>query len=78
MREAPAWKGFVTDDRSAALLVRIWLEDDGRAFRARMLAVGGDGDGAGDGRTVALVSSPGDLLSAMSDWLDEFLRDRTE
>jgi len=66
----------VTDDRTAAMLVRVWLEDEGRSFRARVLAVGDD-DGSEEDRTVAVVSSPGDLLDAMSQWLEEFIRNGT-
>lgn len=74
-------KELVTDDRTAAMLVRVWLEDDGQVFRARLLAVGGEGaDDRGDGpeRTIATVSSPGDLLAAVGDWLDDFTRSADE
>jgi hypothetical protein len=60
----------VTDDRSAALLVRVWLEDGAEGFRARLTSVGDPGD---DDRTVAVAASPGELLDAVSQWLDEFL-----
>lgn len=63
-------KGDVTDDRSAALLVRVWLEEGGE-FRARVTAAGMHG---AEDRTVALAASRGDVLDAVSAWLDEFLR----
>ena len=63
----------MTDDRSAALLVRVWLEDGTDDFRARVTAVGG-GPSEED-LTVAVASSPGDVLSAVSDWLHRFTRD---
>jgi len=59
----------LTDDRSAALLVRVWLEDGADTFRARVTAVGLDG--AGD-RTIAVTSSPDAVTSAVSEWLREF------
>jgi hypothetical protein len=61
----------VTDDRSAALLVRVWLEDGTEQFRARVLAVGPETP-AGD-RTVAVASSPSEVIDAVSRWLEEFL-----
>jgi hypothetical protein len=64
----------LTEDRSAVLLVRVWLEDGTESFRARVTAVGTSGS---DDRTVALAASTGHLLDAVSTWLDEFLRDGT-
>ncbi|MGY1636879.1 hypothetical protein ACI78V_09520 [Geodermatophilus sp. SYSU D00742] len=61
----------MTDDRSAALLVRVWLEDGDR-FRARLTAVGPDA--AETEQTVGLASSPSDVVDAVSHWLDQFLR----
>jgi hypothetical protein len=61
----------LTKDRSAALLVRIWLEDGAVSFRARMTAVGMQG--ARD-QTVALAASTTDVIDAVGKWLDEFLR----
>jgi hypothetical protein len=64
----------LTDDGSAALLVRVWLEDGIETFRARVTAVGRCGS---DDRTIALATSPSDLVAAVSEWLDQFLRDGT-
>ena len=61
----------VADDRSAALLLRVWIEESDQ-FRARLMAVGSD-DQVSD-RTVALASTPVELLDAVGAWLDEFLR----
>jgi hypothetical protein len=61
----------LTEDRSAALVVRVWLEDGAEHFRARVTAV--DMHGYED-RTVALAASTSDLIYAVSKWLDEFLR----
>jgi hypothetical protein len=63
----------LVEDRSAALLLRVWLEDD-TEFRARLTAVdvrrGGE---PGQDVTVAMASTPGDALEAVRAWLDEFL-----
>jgi hypothetical protein len=61
----------LTEDRSAALLVRVWLEDGTEHFRARVTAVGVHGF---EDRTVALAASTSDLIEAVSKWLDDFLR----
>lgn len=64
----------MTPERSAALLVRVWLEDDSRAFRARVTGVGRpDGDQPVEDLTVAVASSPDDVLTAVTAWLDRFL-----
>lgn len=65
----------MTEDRSAALLVRVWLEDGTEHFRARVTAVGVHGS---EDRTVALAASTSDLIAAVSKWLDDFLRYGTE
>ncbi|MGY1617392.1 hypothetical protein ACI797_11700 [Geodermatophilus sp. SYSU D00691] len=59
----------MTQERSAALLIRVWLEgDDG--FRARVLSI----DPAADGRerTVAVASTHGEVVDAVRHWLEEF------
>ncbi len=66
----------MADDRSAALLVRVWLEDGIEQFRARVTAVGLDP--SDEHRTVALASSPSEVLDAVSHWLDGFLGDQTD
>jgi hypothetical protein len=68
-------KVAVADDRSTALLLRVWTEAGADEFRARLLAIGPDGQQSD--RTVALASSPDDVLDAVSSWLEEFLRYRT-
>ena len=62
----------VAEDRSAALLLRVWTEGGTDQFRARLVAVGPDGRESS--RTVALASSPDGVLDAVSRWLDEYLR----
>ena len=64
----------LADDRSAALLLRVWIEEGSDQFRARVMAVG---SGESSDRTVALASSPDEVLQAVSRWLDEYLRGGT-
>lgn len=60
-------------ERSAALLVRVWLEEGTGGFRARVTAVG-DSAGATEGElTVAVAATPSDLLGAVREWLDRFV-----
>jgi hypothetical protein len=65
----------VTEERSAALLVRVWLEGATDQFRARVTAVGLGT--SGEDRTVTLASSPREVVDAVGDWLQDFLRDGT-
>ncbi|MGY1636852.1 hypothetical protein ACI78V_09380 [Geodermatophilus sp. SYSU D00742] len=60
----------MTDDRSAALLVRVWLEE-GDQFRARLTAVGLDAAEAE--QAVSLAASPSDVVEAVRNWLNQFL-----
>ena len=68
-------KVTVTDERSAALLLRVWLEDGTDEFRARVTAVGLESPG--EDRTIAVATSPSQVLDAVSHWLDEFVRTGT-
>jgi len=64
----------VAQDRSAALLVRVWAEGGAQAFRARVTAIDTSGpDPTGEEVTVAVAASPGDLLDAVRAWVEEFL-----
>ncbi|WP_166503468.1 hypothetical protein [Modestobacter italicus] len=61
----------MADDRSAALLLRVWIEEGSDQFRARVMAVG---PGAESERTVAVASTPDEVLEAVGHWLGEYLR----
>ena len=63
----------VPRDRSATLLVRVWLED-GDTFRARLTAVAA-AEGSPAVEAGATAASPGDVLTAVQAWLDDFLHD---
>jgi hypothetical protein len=71
----PGWTVTVDGDRSAALLVRVWLESDGgQAFRGRLTAVDTTpGPRAGEEATVAVASSTDEIVDAVRAWLDDFL-----
>jgi hypothetical protein len=62
------------DDRSATLLVRVWLEGGTDDFRGRLatvdtsLAQGGDVE-----VSFAVTSSPDATVEAVRSWLDAFL-----
>ena len=66
------------DDPSAALLIRVWLEGSSD-FRARLLTSRGATAGTpAEEVTVAVASSPGDVLDAVREWLDRFVADATD
>ena len=66
----------MVDDPSAALLIRVWREGASE-FRARLLTVrGATAETSAEEVTVA-VASPGDVLAAVRDWLDGFVREAT-
>lgn len=74
---ALVWTGrgavHVNDDRSAALLVRVWTEGGG-AFRCRLVAIDtSPGTGPAEERTLAVTSSPGEAMATVREWLDRFL-----
>lgn len=66
------------EERSAALLVRVWTEGGG-AFRARLTAVDTSAGGpagaapAGEEVTLTVTASPGEVLDAVRAWLDRFV-----
>ncbi|SDD48423.1 hypothetical protein SAMN05660690_4328 [Geodermatophilus telluris] len=63
-------------DRSAALVVRVWLEDGAGTFRGRLTGVDTSPGARGTGETtVALVSSPRETVEAVRRWLEAFLDD---
>jgi hypothetical protein len=67
----------LVDDRSAALLIRVWLES-ADAFRARLTTLAGATERfPAHEVTVAVASSRGDVVNAVRDWLDDFIGDRT-
>ena len=61
----------MSEDRSAALLLRVWVEDGTDAFRARLTTAAVAGPRTLDQDvTVAVASSPGDVLRAVAAWLE--------
>ena len=73
-RRRSRWEVTLDDDRSAALLIRVWLEDGTSNFRGRLTTIDtSPGQRTAEEATVALVSSPGEAVNAVRDWLDEFV-----
>ena len=70
------WMVILDDDRSAALVIRVWLEGQADHFRSRLTAADtSPGSTPGDEVTVAVVSSPREVTDAVSQWLQDFVRD---
>jgi hypothetical protein len=64
----------VNHDRSATLLVRVWLESGTDAFRARLTSVDTSSGSERDAdQTVGVASSPEDVLTIVNTWLTGFL-----
>jgi hypothetical protein len=64
----------VDDDRSAVLLLRVWLADGAQTFRGRLMKMDTSVARRGAEETsVALVSSPRDAAKAVRTWLEGFL-----
>ena len=66
----------MTLDRTAALVVRVWIEDDD-GFRARLTGSPLDDEGTGEQITVAVAATPSEVVDAVRAWLDEFLAGAT-
>jgi hypothetical protein len=67
----------LVDDPSAALLIRVWTEGSSE-FRARLMTLrGGTAQAPAEEVTVAVASSPGGVLDAVRDWLDDFIGNAT-
>ena len=61
-------------DRSASLLVRVWVEGEDDEFRARLTSVQtSPGAAGGHETTVGVASSPSDVLALVQTWLTAFL-----
>ena len=64
------------DDRSAVLVIRVWLEGETEQFRSRLTATDTSrGAALGNEVTVAVASSPREATDAVSQWLQDFLGD---
>ncbi|WP_097195187.1 hypothetical protein [Blastococcus aggregatus] len=66
----------VDSDRSAALVVRVWVERGSGDFRARLTGTPtSPGSAAPEEPAVVLASSPDGVVDAVRAWLAEFLGD---
>jgi hypothetical protein len=76
LRDLRRWMETLDGDRSAALVIRVWLERGTDQFRGRLTAVDTSPTSEGDdGVTVAVSSSPREASDAVSQWLHDFVRD---
>ncbi len=64
----------MADDRSAVLLIRVWLEGEEEAFRARLTTIGLPSDGASGEETSVAFASPRDVVTAVEEWVQGFVR----
>lgn len=65
----------LNDNRSAALLSRVWVEEGSDGFRGRVNSIDTSGDPEGrDEITFAVASSTSEVLDSVRRWLDEFTR----
>jgi hypothetical protein len=69
----PRWTVTLDDDRSATLILRVWLEGGTDGFRGRVTTVDTSVRHGGGELTVGVAASPGELVDAVRAWLDEFL-----
>jgi hypothetical protein len=67
------WTVTLNDDRSATLILRVWLEGGTDNFRGRLTAVDTSAGQEGGELTLRVTSSPSDMLDVVRAWLDEFL-----
>jgi hypothetical protein len=64
----------VDGDRSAVLLLRVWLADGARNFRGRVTKMDTSvARRGGEEASVAVVSSPRDAAETVRAWLDRFV-----
>ncbi len=70
----PRSTGALVGGRSAALLVRVWLEDGAQSLRGRLTTMEtSPGPGGAAEVTVALASSSRDVVAAVRAWLDDLV-----
>jgi hypothetical protein len=63
----------LNDDRSAALLIRVWVEGGTDDFRGRVSSIDTSGGAEGTSEvTFAVASSTSDVLDAVRRWLENF------
>ena len=73
LRDLRLWMVTLDDDRSAALLIRVWIESGTNQFRGRLSTIDISGDAGPDGQvSFAAASSTREVLDGVSRWLDGF------
>jgi hypothetical protein len=56
------------DGRSGVLLLRVWTEEAGERFRARISSLGADSSD----QAVAVAADPDRVIEMIRDWLGQF------
>jgi hypothetical protein len=64
----------VNEDRSATLILRVWVEGGTGDLRGRLTSLDTSAGQEADEVTVTVASSPGALVDAVGAWLEEFVR----
>jgi hypothetical protein len=65
---------ILDQNRSASLLLRVWLESGTDDFRARLTTLDtSPGEAGGAEVTVAVASSPDEVITVVRTWLTTFL-----
>jgi hypothetical protein len=59
----------VPDSRSGVLLLRVWTEEAGGRFRARINSLGSDSSD----QAVAVAADPDRVIEMVRDWLGQFM-----
>jgi hypothetical protein len=67
------WTVTLDEDRSASLLVRVWLEGGTDGFRARLTSADTSPGADATEVTVGVASSPTEVLAVVRSWLTTFL-----
>jgi hypothetical protein len=68
----------LNDDRSATLILRVWLESGTDGFRGRLTTMDTSVGHEGGELAVGVTSSPADMVNAVRAWLDEFLGEASQ
>jgi hypothetical protein len=70
---------ILDQDRSASLLLRVWLESGTDDFRARLTTLDtSPGEAGGAEVAVAVASSPDEVITVVRTWLTTFLDPGTD
>jgi hypothetical protein len=63
-------KGKEPNNRTGVLLLRVWTEERGTRFRARISSLGDESSE----QAMAVAADPGHVVDMVRDWLGQFVR----